>query len=354
MEKIKLNNLRKTYQDEEVIHGVDLTVNKGEFIVFVGPSGCGKSTLLNMIAGLETITGGELFIDGKLMNQIEPKDRNIAMVFQNYALYPHLTVFKNLSFGLEIKGVKKEIIKEKVHSAAKIVNLENFLDRYPKSLSGGQQQRVALGRALVRDVDIFLMDEPLSNLDAKLRTELRSEIKSLHKQLNNTIIYVTHDQVEALTMADRIVVLNNGEVMQVGTPEEVYNNPQNLFVAEFIGTPRVNTFKAKISNHSILLHKQPITIDAKILDSIDFDNDTEIVLAIRPEHVLLTASESNNFHIIVEDSELLGSEKVIHSKIEQDSLSILIDPLNPVPYELDISFPVEKLMVFNSQSGIRI
>jgi multiple sugar transport system ATP-binding protein len=235
-----------SYGALDVIHGIDLTIDPGEFAVFVGPSGCGKSTLLRMIAGLEEISGGTLMLDSDRMNEVAPARRGIAMVFQSYALYPHMSVYKNLAFGLETAGFKKAEIEPKVRRAAEILQIEKLLDRKPKALSGGQRQRVAIGRAIVREPRIFLFDEPLSNLDAELRVQMRVEISRLHRDLGNTMIYVTHDQVEAMTMADKIVVLNSGRIEQVGAPLDLYNNPVNRFVAGFIGSPKMNFLKARI------------------------------------------------------------------------------------------------------------
>src|SRR5690606_34107698 len=243
---VKLSKVYKRFGNVEVIHGIDLTVDPGEFTVFVGPSGCGKSTLLRMIAGLEPISGGELLIDDELMNEVPPAKRGIAMVFQSYALYPHMTVYKNLAFGLETAGMRKSEIEDRVRRAAEILQIGQLLDRKPKQLSGGQRQRVAIGRAIVREPRIFLFDEPLSNLDAELRVQMRVEIAKLHRELGNTMIYVTHDQVEAMTMADKIVVLRMGHVEQVGAPLELYNRPANRFVAGFIGSPKMNFLNAGI------------------------------------------------------------------------------------------------------------
>ncbi|MCT8991307.1 ABC transporter ATP-binding protein [Chelativorans sp. SCAU2101] len=243
---VKLSKVYKRFGNVEVIHGIDLTVDPGEFTVFVGPSGCGKSTLLRMIAGLEPISGGELLIDDELMNEVPPAKRGIAMVFQSYALYPHMTVYKNLAFGLETAGMRKSEIEDRVRRAAEILQIGQLLDRKPKQLSGGQRQRVAIGRAIVREPRIFLFDEPLSNLDAELRVQMRVEIAKLHRDLGNTMIYVTHDQVEAMTMADKIVVLRMGHVEQVGAPLELYNRPANRFVAGFIGSPKMNFLNAGI------------------------------------------------------------------------------------------------------------
>jgi len=249
MAVVELKNVSKVYDNKvKVVSDVTLTINDSEFVVLVGPSGCGKSTTLRMIAGLEEISEGEIYIDNKLINDVSPKDRDIAMVFQNYALYPHMTVYENMAFGLKLRKYNKEEIKQRVADAAKILDLEEYLERKPKALSGGQRQRVAVGRAIVRKPKVFLFDEPLSNLDAKLRVQMRTEISKLHHQLDATMIYVTHDQTEAMTMGDRIVVMKDGFVQQVDTPMHLYNNPQNKFVAGFIGSPAMNFIEGKITD----------------------------------------------------------------------------------------------------------
>ncbi len=246
MASVSFRDIKKTYGRVKVIHGIDFTIADGEFVVLVGPSGCGKSTLLRMLAGLEEITGGEIVIDGKVVNDLESKDRDIAMVFQSYALYPHMTVGENMGFSLRLRKADKDTTEERVAKAARILNLDKLLDRYPRELSGGQRQRVAMGRAIVRDPKVFLFDEPLSNLDAKLRVAMRAEIKALHQRLKTTTVYVTHDQIEAMTMADRIVVMHDGIIEQIGTPLELFDRPGNLFVAQFIGSPSMNVFSGTL------------------------------------------------------------------------------------------------------------
>ena len=269
MATLKLQNINKIYDDNfHAVYDFNLDINDKEFIVFVGPSGCGKSTTLRMIAGLEEISSGELYIDGELMNKVEPKDRGIAMVFQNYALYPHMTVRQNMSFALEMRGVPKEERNARVEEVATILGLTEMLDKKPKALSGGQRQRVALGRAIVRKPKVFLMDEPLSNLDAKLRTSMRNEIANIHNRVGATTIYVTHDQTEAMTMADRIVIMKLGFVQQIGTPEELYNKPANLFVATFIGTPAMNIIKAKVKDNVISFWGLNITLKENLEDKL--------------------------------------------------------------------------------------
>jgi ABC-type sugar transport system ATPase subunit len=300
MSIINLNNISKSYNSEDyAIKDLSLTVNDGEFLVLVGPSGCGKSTTLRMIAGLEDITSGSIMIDDIVINELPPGKRDIGMVFQNYALYPHMTVEENLAFPLKVKKVTKVKIAERVDEISKLVELDGLLARYPKQLSGGQRQRVALGRAIVRKPKVFLFDEPLSNLDAKLRTQMRNEIISLQRKLNVTAVYVTHDQTEAMTMGDRIVLMNHGEIMQIGTPDEIYNQPQNLFTAEFIGSPKVNIFKGK---------------DLKeISDLTSLSNRTKAV-AIRPDDLIIDESKSNAKLINIEN---LGHEFLYHLEINK-------------------------------------
>ena len=292
MASLSLTNVCKVYPNGfEAVKDFSLEVEDQEFIIFVGPSGCGKSTTLRMIAGLEEISSGELKIDGRVVNDVEPKDRDIAMVFQNYALYPHMTVFDNMAFGLKLRKVPKDEIKKKVEEAAKILDLEKLLDRKPKALSGGQRQRVAMGRAIVRNPKVFLMDEPLSNLDAKLRVQMRSEIASLHNRLKATIIYVTHDQTEAMTLGTRIVVLKDGVIMQVDSPQKLYNEPNNLFVAGFIGSPQMNFIDAvcKVEGERVTLNFEKTSVvlpPAKAKKLIDGGyNGKTVVMGIRPEDI---------------------------------------------------------------------
>ncbi|MEY3692658.1 MAG: hypothetical protein RLZZ388_829, partial [Bacillota bacterium] len=285
MAEVVLKNINKVYDNKvQAVFDFNLEVKDKEFIVLVGPSGCGKSTTLRMIAGLEDITNGELYIDGTLRNDTPPKDRDIAMVFQSYALYPHMTVFDNLAFGLKIRHINKEEIRERVYRAAKILEIEKLLDRKPKQLSGGQRQRVALGRAIVRNAKVFLMDEPLSNLDAKLRVQMRAEIIKLHESIGATTIYVTHDQTEAMTMASRIVVMKGGYVMQIGSPIEIYNNPANLFVAAFIGSPAMNLMDVKYKEgHIHFADGLKVELPEKFKKALKSYENKEVVFGIRPE-----------------------------------------------------------------------
>jgi multiple sugar transport system ATP-binding protein len=282
---VEIRNVQKSFGTTKVIHGVSVDIADGEFVVLVGPSGCGKSTLLRMIAGLETVTAGEIRIGSRVVNEVAPKDRDIAMVFQNYALYPHMTVKDNMAFSLQLKRAPKAEVAAKVNRAAEILGLSNLLDRYPRQLSGGQRQRVAMGRAIVRDPQVFLFDEPLSNLDAKLRVQMRSEIKELHQRLKTTTVYVTHDQIEAMTMADKIVVMHDGIVEQVGAPLELYDRPDNLFVAGFIGSPAMNVLNGRLEADGFVGEgglKLPVSGGAVV------SAGTPAVYGIRPEHFALT------------------------------------------------------------------
>ena len=291
MGAISIRNVVKRYgtgpKANPVIHGVNAEIADGEFVVVVGPSGCGKSTLLRMVAGLEEISGGEISIAGRVVNHVEPSERDIAMVFQNYALYPHMTVFDNMAYGLKIRGMPKSEIESKVHKAADIQDLRPFLDHRPRQLSGGQRQRVAMGRAIVRDPQVFLFDEPLSNLDAKLRVQMRTEIKELHQRLKTTTVYVTHDQIEAMTMADKIVVMHDGLVEQIGAPLELYDRPANLFVAGFIGSPAMNTLKGTVRANGKLEFEGPGGIRLPLSVAPQGSDGRSAVYGVRPEHFVL-------------------------------------------------------------------
>ncbi len=352
MATIKFKDVAKSFDNGKVtvIPNLSLEINDKEFVVLVGPSGCGKSTTLRMIAGLEDITSGELYIDDKKVNDIPPKDRDIAMVFQSYALYPHMTVYKNMAFALKLKKLPKKEIDEKVMWAAKILDLEPYLERKPRALSGGQRQRVALGRAMVRNPKVFLLDEPLSNLDAKLRTEMRSQITMLQQKLQTTFVYVTHDQTEAMTMADRIVVMDKGVIQQFDTPQKLYNEPANMFVAGFIGSPQMNFIEAKITGDSGRLKAEFASYSLEIpkdkLENLEKYKNENIILGIRPEHILsvedsdlkgkcaltvtadiaeMTGNETNVFF------ELSGKKHIARIKSEKkinvgDSVKLFVDP----------------------------
>ena len=331
MSNVRLRNVVKKYDNQKtVIDNVDFEIKDKEFLVLVGASGCGKSTLLRMIAGLETISSGEIYIGDKKVNDVAPKDRDIAFVFQSYALYPHMTVKENMSFGLKMRKVPKAEIDKKVKEAAQILNLTEYLERKPKQLSGGQRQRVALGRAIVRNPKVFLMDEPLSNLDAKLRVQMRTEIKKLHQKLQTTFIYVTHDQTEALTMGDRIVVLNNGVIQQAGTPDEIYNNPQNTFVAGFIGSPQMNFINGKF-----------------------LGLNENIMYGIRPEK--MTRQDGDiTFTVDVDICEMLGSEKVAYFNLGGQKCCAKLEPDIEVNDTLTISIKKSDLYQFSAEDGKRI
>ncbi len=340
----KKTNLQITDEGVVAVQEFNLEIADKEFIVLVGPSGCGKSTTLRMVAGLEEITGGELYIDGNLMNSVAPKDRDIAMVFQNYALYPHMTVYDNMAFALKLRHMPKAEIEKKVMEAAEILDITEYLDRKPKALSGGQRQRVAIGRAIVRAPKVMLMDEPLSNLDAKLRNEMRAEIIKLRKRIDTTFIYVTHDQTEAMTLGDRIVIMRDGFVQQIGTPQEVFNNPRNLFVAGFIGTPQMNFFDARLErdgkNYFVLLGNEKVELSPE-KESRLFANDVpsqDIVLGVRPEHISLT---EGGVPAKVDVSEMMGSSIHLHVTSEGKDVIIIVPSEGAVShFEMgsDVSF----------------
>jgi multiple sugar transport system ATP-binding protein len=322
MAEVALRSVRKSFGRIQVIQGIDLTIQDGEFVVFVGPSGCGKSTLLRLIAGLEDITEGELLIDGQVVNDRAPKERGIAMVFQSYALYPHMTVFENMAFGLEILKLSRREIDERVRRAAEMLQIDELLDRKPRELSGGQRQRVAIGRAIVRDPKVFLFDEPLSNLDAALRVKTRIEIAGLHRQSRATMIYVTHDQVEAMTLADRIVVLNIGRVEQVGTPLDLYHHPANLFVAGFIGSPQMNFWTSEVlavgqGSVSIRLPSGGRLEIPAIPDGLAPGD--RVTLGIRPEHLAVTEAVESGLRGRIDLIEQLGESHLLHIRVEGGS-----------------------------------
>ena len=367
MSTVKLEHISKKYPNGfEAVKDFNLEIGDKEFIIFVGPSGCGKSTTLRMVAGLEEITGGGLYIDGERMNDVEPKDRDIAMVFQNYALYPHMTVYDNMAFGLKIRKLPKEEIDKKVHEAAKILDLEHLLDRKPKALSGGQRQRVAMGRAIVRNPKVFLMDEPLSNLDAKLRGQMRIEISKLHQKLGTTIIYVTHDQTEAMTLGTRIVVMKDGIVQQVDTPENLYERPGNKFVAGFIGAPQMNMVNADVVEKDGLRLEfcgQSIRLDenrAKILRDKGYVGK-KITLGIRPEDLhdagsIARANKDACIHATIRVYEMLGAETYLYFDMDQATWTARVDPSVKVkPGEtVDLYMNTEKLHAFDVETELAI
>ena len=347
MSKIIIKNLEKSFGDNRVINNFNIDIKDGEFIVLVGPSGCGKSTLLRMVSGLESIDQGEIFLDSKLINNLIPSKREIAMVFQSYALYPHMNVFENMSFGLKMEKISKSEINQKVNHAATTLQIKDLLERKPKQLSGGQRQRVAIGRAITRNPKVFLFDEPLSNLDAALRSEMRVEISKLHKKLNSNIIYVTHDQIEAMTLADRIVVLNKGNIEQFGTPSEIYSDPNNIFVAEFIGSPKMNIIKInkeQITNSNTLkLFNNNITFE-------NFKFEDEIYLGIRPEDISLKKAHEIQLTVKIDLIENLGFEKIIYSKASDNQI-IIKSSENINEKSVIISFSKDKVLFFDKNKN---
>ena len=333
MASVKLTKVKKVYDNKVVaVHDFDLDIKDKEFVVFVGPSGCGKSTTLRMVAGLEDISDGTVEIDGVVVNDLQPKDRGIAMVFQNYALYPHMTVYDNIAFSLRLQKVPEDVIYEKVTNAAEILGITDYLLRKPRALSGGQRQRVAIGRAMVRDSKVLLMDEPLSNLDAKLRNQMRAEIILLRQKLDTTFIYVTHDQTEAMTLGDRIVIMKDGYIMQVGTPTEVFEMPKNLFVAEFIGAPKMNIMTTELVKEGGKYYVTPfgskIVVDGEkgeMLAKAGAESG-EILLGVRPEHIVLSKTKENAIRCTLEVNEMMGSELHLHVFTEDGTRLIVRIP----------------------------
>ena len=312
MASVAIRDVRKSYGATAVIHGVDISITDGEFVVLVGPSGCGKSTLLRMIAGLENITGGQISIGDRVVNNLPPKERDIAMVFQNYALYPHMTVAANMAFSMKLRGAPKEEIDARVNRAAAILDLGPYLERFPRQLSGGQRQRVAMGRAIVRDPQVFLFDEPLSNLDAKLRVQMRTEIKELHQRLKTTTVYVTHDQIEAMTMADKIVVMHDGIVEQIGSPLDLYDNPANQFVAGFIGSPAMNFLKGTVRVNGSAIFEGPNGVKLPVANAPKSADGVAAVYGIRPEHFTLADDGAEAEIVVIEPT---GSETQVFAKL---------------------------------------
>ncbi len=353
MAAIRLEGVRKSYQKLEVVHGVDVEIRDGEFVVIVGPSGCGKSTLLRMIAGLEIVTDGVISIAGKRVNEVEPKDRNIAMVFQNYALYPHMTVYENMSYGLRIRRMPPAEIRERVERAAKILELGALLERRPRELSGGQRQRVAMGRAIVRQPAAFLFDEPLSNLDAKLRVQMRLEIQKLHRELRTTSIFVTHDQVEAMTLADRMIVMNAGIVEQIGRPIDVYDDPASLFVAGFIGSPAMNFLPGQRAGDTVDVGEG---VRIALPEDLRANAAAAITVGVRPEHLLGERTGGPEFRFKVETVEALGADSLVHANFGQGALVARVDGhATPEPGTvLTFSAKAGRLYFFDTATGKRL
>jgi multiple sugar transport system ATP-binding protein len=357
MASVELSNVRKTYGALAVIHGVSLSIAEGEFIALVGPSGCGKSTLLRMIAGLEDITDGEVLIGGNVVNSLTPRERNIAMVFQSYALYPHMTVAENMGFNLKLSGFAKPEIEKLVGEAARMLALDDLLDRKQSQLSGGQRQRVAMGRAIVRNPAVFLFDEPLSNLDAKLRVQMRTEIKTLHQKVGTTSVYVTHDQIEAMTLADRIVVLNAGRVEQVGTPLELYRSPANLFVAGFIGSPAMNFLDATVEgNGGLPAARLSDGTSIRIAAGRRVEPGKRVRLGIRPEHILVDASGGSLMRgetIVVEPT---GAQTHVVFSLSGEPITAVVDGGYPARHGMTFEggVPAEQVHVFDRETGIAL
>ncbi len=367
MARVKLEQLRKVYNNEVVaVHGASFEVQDGEFVVLVGPSGCGKSTMLRMIAGLESITQGTLHIGEKVMNNVPPKDRDIAMVFQNYALYPHMTVYDNMAFGLKLRKYPKDEIRKRVEQAADILGIEDIIGRKPKQLSGGQRQRVAVGRAIVRKPKVFLFDEPLSNLDAKLRVQMRTEISKLHRQLGATMIYVTHDQVEALTMGDRIVVLRDGHIQQIDSPLELYGRPRNRFVGGFIGSPSMNFVEGKIIRDDGLKFRAMGNAFTLRLDEIRIENlgqyeGREVVLGIRPEDIYVANSAyvpdaTAETDFLLDVTEPMGNEIFLYARsLDQEIVARVAPQVLPEPGQsVRLALDLKKLHFFDSESELAV
>ena len=368
MATVKFTNVQKIYEKGQTpaVSDFNLEIADKEFIVFVGPSGCGKSTTLRMLAGLEDISGGTIEIDGEVVNDLQPRDRNIAMVFQNYALYPHLTVFENMAFSLRLKKMDQDEVYRRVTEAAEILGITQYLTRKPRALSGGQRQRVAIGRAMVRDSNVFLMDEPLSNLDAKLRNQMRAEIILLRQKIDTTFVYVTHDQTEAMTLGDRIVIMKDGFIQQVGTPEEVFDRPANLFVAEFIGAPKMNIMKTQLVEENGKYYVTPY--GSKI--EVDGENgerlrkagygSREVLLGVRPEHIDLAEAGENAINGTMLVNEMMGSELHLHVRVEDNTKMIVRTPTVNLSleekkqlrknHEVHLSFPGKVMYFFDPET----
>jgi multiple sugar transport system ATP-binding protein len=357
MANLAISGLKKNYGPVEVIHGIDLRINDGEFVSFIGESGCGKSTLLRMIAGLEDISDGLIALNDRIINDVEPKDRDMAMVFQNYALYPHLTVAENMGFSLRLRNVDKAQIRTTVADVAEMLNLTPYLDRLPRALSGGQRQRVAMGRAIVRRPQVFLFDEPLSNLDAKLRVQMRVEIRALQRRLGTTSIYVTHDQMEAMTMSDRIVILNRGHIEQVGSPLDLYDRPANLFVATFIGSPAMNLLDAKLARVGDKTVARVGQTSIPVSDRVDAKDEEPVVIGIRPEHWRLADHlDPAALSFYLEVIEPTGSETHVYGKVGEQPITIALR--QRLQYSEQNHFGItadpDQVHVFRKADGLRL
>lgn len=358
MTTLRLEHIGKIYgKNVEAVKNFSMEIEEGEFIILVGPSGCGKSTTLRMIAGLESITGGNLYLDGERINEVSEKERDMAMIFQNYALYPHMTVYENMAFGLRMRKTEKAQIDKIVTDTAKVLNLEHLLKRKPKALSGGEKQRVAMGRAIVRNPRVFLMDEPLSNLDAKLRVQMRSEISKLHRRLGTTVIYVTHDQVEAMTLGTRIVVMNQGEIQQIGTPENIYDYPCNIFTAGFIGTPQMNFIEGEVIRKGTLYVLStgeclfPLPQNAGMEDCFG----KKVILGIRPEDITICTEESESAAGIIQRKEMAGAEVYLYIKIKDTGLTLRAPrQAYCMGKEIKVRFNPDKIHLFDKNTEERI
>lgn len=353
---VRIVNIKKNFGKVRVIEGVNCDIQEGEFIVILGPSGCGKSTLLRIIAGIETATQGDIIIAGNIVNQVEPKDRNIAMVFQNYALYPHMTVWNNMAYGLKVRKMPRAEIEARVKKAADILGLDGLMQRTPRQLSGGQRQRVAMGRAIVRDPAAFLFDEPLSNLDAKLRVQMRLEIKKLHQRVRTTSIYVTHDQVEAMTLADRLIVMNAGSFDHVGSPMDVYERPATLFVAGFIGSPAMNILPMELAADGNAV-KIPAGPWIPVSTKLGSRQDTTVMVGIRPEHITLVREGQGLFQIRVELVEALGADTLVHGPLNSEHMVTirLAGSARVAPGDtLNLQVESERIHLFDKTTGARL
>jgi multiple sugar transport system ATP-binding protein len=361
MAQVSIRKVEKAYDTYKAVHGIDLEIADQEFVVLVGPSGCGKSTTLRMVAGLEEITGGEIWIGGDMVNDVPPRDRDIAMVFQNYALYPHMTVFENMAFGLKLRKFPREEIKRRVDEAARILDIAPLLERRPKALSGGQRQRVAMGRAIVRNPRVFLFDEPLSNLDAKLRVQMRTEIKKVHQTVRTTTVYVTHDQVEAMTLADRVVVMNHGRIEQVGPPQELYHHPATKFVAGFIGSPAMNFFPAKVVEeaglHILLPTGAKLPVPPQRANRYAQLNGRDVLFGIRPEHLTEISDVEKpgvaRMNCLVDVVEPMGMETMVHFLVDGAEMTARIDPaVHAAPGEvMPLAVDMNQMHLIETDSG---